>query len=254
MEILTPLLALILGITTSASFHAIHLLLPVAVYSLNAQTDNKELSILKKDKYNKFRPLFIAFGHFLSIILIGFIALSAGFLIKDFLIYFQIPAIIFIFLVGLYFLFIQKTNICGDKCGCKTNSPINKLKTNGLLNAFFFGFSIGLLCIACIFPIFGTIIAMTTIINYNALFLLFSYTIGHTLPIFFIAYLAYIPFFSKKFTKNKIEKNIILIRKISGIILILISIYLFWNFFTYNHKHDDHHYYYNNSDDGYYHY
>ena len=67
MEILTPLLALILGITTSASFHAIHLLLPVAVYSLNTQTDNKDLSLSKRNKYNKFRPFFIAFGHFLSI-------------------------------------------------------------------------------------------------------------------------------------------------------------------------------------------
>ena len=52
MEMLTPLLALFLGIATAASFCAIHVLPSVAAFSVSA------------GKYDKFRPFLIASGHF----------------------------------------------------------------------------------------------------------------------------------------------------------------------------------------------
>ena len=229
MEILTPLLAFTLGITTAIAFHTIYIFSSVAVYSFNA------------DKNDKLRPLFIAIGHFLSIIIIGFIVLSIGLLIKDYLIYFQIPAILFIFLIGLHLFFKKKTDACGEGCNCKTHLAVNKLKSSNLFKSFLFGFSTGLLCLACILPTFGTIIAITTIINYQAILLLFSYVIGHTLPILAVAY---IPYVAKKFIKDKPEKNILFIRRISGVILIIISFYLFWSLIINDHKDHHHNYYY----------
>lgn len=238
MEILTPLLAFILGITTAATFCSIHLLSSVAVYSLSTQAERSkakredERSSSTAGKYDKLRPLLISFGHFLSIILIGLVVIGLGLIIEDYLIYLEIPAILFIFIIGWYLLFSKKINICSSTCGCQTDSIIDKLKSNGLFKSFLFGFSIGLLCVGCIIPIFGTMIAMRAVIGYEAILLIFSYTIGHTLPILAVAY---IPYVTKKFTKDKIEKNIIIIRKISGIILIIIGLYLFWDLFIYNH-------------------
>jgi len=230
MEILTPLLALFLGITTSL-IHTFYLFPAVAAYSVSA------------GGHHKFRPLFIASGHFLAIILIGFITLGIGLLIEDYLIYFKIPAIIFILIVGLYLIFIKKANSCGEACGCKEDSVINKLKSDSLLKSFFFGFSLGLLCIACLLPILGSIIAMFTVIGYGAIILIFSYALGHALPILIIAYL---PYFSEKFAKEKIEKNIIILRKIGGFILIIVSAYLFWYLFiSDDHKKDNEYKYYN---------
>lgn len=229
MEILTPLLAFTLGITTAVAFHTIYIFSSVAVYSFNA------------DKNDKLRPLFIAIGHFLSISIIGFIVLGVGLLIENYFIYFQIPAILFIFLIGWHLLLKKKTDICKENCDCETHLAVNKLKSNDLFKSFLFGFSIGLLCIACILPIFGTIIAITAIINYQAILLLFSYVIGHTLPILIVAY---IPYIAKKFIKDKPEKNILFIRKISGVILIIISFYLSWSLIINDHKDHHHNYYY----------
>lgn len=191
MELLTPLLVLFLGFTTAASFCAIHMLSSVAAYSVSA------------GEFDKIRPVLIALGHFLAIILIDFIALGVGLAIEDYLVYLQIPATLFILGIGIYLIFAKATSACGDACGCKTDSAINKLKSNGLFKSFLFGFSIGLLCVACIFPIFGIIIAMTALTGYIAVLLLFSYAIGHTLPILIVAYISY---FSDKFAKGKIEK------------------------------------------------
>jgi len=222
METLTPLLALFLGITTAVSLHTFYLFPAVFTYSISA------------GKYHKLRPLFIASGHFLAIILIGFITLGIGLLIEDYLIYFKIPAIIFILIVGLYLIFAKKADSCGETCGCKGDSAINKLKSDSLFKSFFFGFSLGLLCIACLLPILGSIIAMFAIVGYGTIILIFSYAIGHALPILIIAYL---PYFSEKFAKEKIEKNIIILRKIAGLILIIISAYLFWHLFISDHGH-----------------
>lgn len=215
MEILTPLLALFLGFTTAASFCSIYVLSSVAAYSVS------------DIKYNKLRPLLIAFGHFLSIILIGFIAIGLGLAIEHYFIYLQIPAALFILGTGFYLMFVQKTDVCRDTCGCKTESTTKKEPT-GFFGSFLFGFSSGLLCFAHIFPILGTIIAMTTLVGYVAVLLLFSYALGHTLPILISAY---IPHLSKKFAKEKIEKNIVIIRKIAGVVLIVFGAYLFWDLF-----------------------
>lgn len=244
MELLTPLLALILGFTTAASFCAIYVSSSVVAYSAS------------DIKYDKPRPLLIALGHFLSIISIGFIAIGLGLVIEDYLIYLQIPAVLFILGTGLYLIFIQKTDVCEDACDCKTESTTRasakseeealasspaKKKSTGLLGSFLFGFSSGLLCFAHILPVIGTIIAMTVLVGYVAVLLLFSYAFGHTLPILIAAY---IPYVSKKFTKGKIERNIVIIRKIAGLVLVVLGIYLFWNLFDYNHKYDKYYDYY----------
>ncbi len=226
MEILTPLLALFLGITTAVSLHTFYLFPAVFAYSISA------------GKHHKLRPLFIASGHFLAIILIGFITLGIGLLIEDHLIYFKIPATIFILIVGLYLIFVKKADPCGEACGCKKDSVINKLKSDSLFKSFFFGFSLGLLCIACLLPVLGSIIAMFAIVGYGTIILILSYAFGHALPILITAYL---PYFSEKFAKEKIEKNIIILRKIAGLILIIVSIYLFWYLFISDHDHKEDH-------------
>ena len=217
MEILTPLLAFLLGLTTATTFCAIYILSSVVAFSAGF------------GKPDKIRPALIALGHFLAIILIGVIALVIGLAIEDYLIYLQIPAALFVLGIGIYLIFAKNKSTCGDACGCKTDSTINKLKSNGLFKSFLFGFSIGLLCIACIFPVFGAILAVTAISGQVAGILLLNYAVGHTLPIILVAY---IPYFSEKFAKGKIEKNIITIRKIAGIILIVLGSYLFWHLFT----------------------
>jgi len=232
METLTPLLALFLGITTAAAFHTVYLFPSVIAYSVGA------------GRYHKLRPLLIAGGHFLAIILIGFVALGIGLIIEHYLIYLEILAILFILAVGLYLVLAKTADSCGKTCGCKTDSTINKLKSDSLFKSFLFGFSLGLLCVACLLPIFGTIMAMFALVGYNAILLLFSYALGHTLPILAAAYL---PYFSEKFAREKIEKNIIILRKIAGLILVIIGLYLFWQLFISEHDHhkeNDYHEYY----------
>jgi len=92
--------------------------------------------------------------------------------------------------------------------------------------------------------IIGSIIAMFAIIGYGTIILIFSYALGHALPILIIAYL---PYFSENFAKEKIEKNIIILRKIAGFILIIVSVYLFWYLFIsdHGHKKDNEYKYYN---------
>ena len=234
MEILTPLLAFLLGLTTAATFCAIHILSSVVAFSASY------------GKPDKIRPALIALGHFLAIILVGAIALVVGLVIEDYLIYLQIPAALFILGIGVYLIFAKNKSTCGDACGCKTDSTINKLKSNGLFKSFLFGFSIGLLCIACIFPVFGAILAVTAISGQVAGILLLNYAVGHTLPIILVAY---IPYFSEKIAKGKIEKNIENIRKVSGVILVIIGGGLIMQAFAcgpdcqkYHHHHNRYHY------------
>jgi len=232
MEILTPLLAFLLGLTTATTFCAIYILSSVVAFSAGF------------GKPDKIRPALIALGHFLAIILIGVIALVIGLAIEDYLIYLQIPAALFVLGIGIYLIFAKNKSTCGDACGCKTDSAINKLKTKSLFSSLVFGFSIGLLCVACIFPVFGAILAVTAISGQVAGILLLSYAVGHTLPIILVAY---IPYFSEKIAKGKIEKNIENIRKVSGVILVIIGGGLVMQAFAcgpdcqkYHHHHNNH--------------
>lgn len=215
---LTPILAFLFGITTAVSICTIYVFSSIAAFSLSTS------------KFDKIRPALIALGNFSAIVLIGLFVLNIGIVIEDYLIYLQIPAALFVLITGIYLIFVKVKNTCSSGvCDDKGNSTINKLKTRNLFYSFLFGFSIGLLCLTCIFPIFGAIMAITLFDSYIATLLIFSYAFGHTLPILLFAY---IPYFSKKFTKEKIEKNIVKIRKVSGIVLIIIAFFLFLNLLT----------------------
>ncbi len=76
------IIALIFGLTTALSFCAIHTLSTVAIFSIGSKKDLK------------FYPSLIALGHFSAITLIGVMVIFVASLVKEYLTFLQIPAIL----------------------------------------------------------------------------------------------------------------------------------------------------------------
>ena len=93
-----------------------------------------------------------------------------------------------------------------------------------LMGGFFLGMSLGVLWIPCVGPILGAVLALVASVGnmtYGAS-MLFVYSIGMSLPMLSIAY------YGKKITNRYkwFSRNGELLKKLSGLVLILIGIML----------------------------
>ena len=92
------------------------------------------------------------------------------------------------------------------------------------MSGFFLGMSLGVLWIPCVGPILGAVLALVASVGnltYGAS-MLFVYSIGMSLPMLSIAY------YGKKITNRYkwFSRNGELLKKLSGLVLILIGIML----------------------------
>jgi len=96
-----------------------------------------------------------------------------------------------------------------------------------LLGGFFLGMSLGVLWIPCVGPILGAVLAFVASVgnmSYGA-WMLFVYSVGMSLPMLSIAY------YGKKVTSRYewFSRNGELLKKLSGLVLIVIGIMLLFN-------------------------
>ena len=96
-----------------------------------------------------------------------------------------------------------------------------------LMGGFFLGMSLGVLWIPCVGPIPGAVLALVASVGnttYGA-WMLFVYSVGMSLPMLSIAY------YGKKVTNRHkwFSRNGELLKKLSGLVLILVGIMLLFS-------------------------
>ncbi len=182
---------------------------------------------------HRLRPLAIVSGLTVSFTTMGVLVSAFGATFGAYTDYLRNIAILFIISMGLV-LFDEDVNMEFMKI---SGSITQRLRGIGLLNkfssrmpegsltgGFFLGMSLGVLWIPCVGPILGAVLALVASVGnttYGAS-MLFVYSIGMSLPMLSIAY------YGKKITNRYkwFSRNGELLKKLSGLVLILIGIML----------------------------
>lgn len=183
---------------------------------------------------HRLRPLAIVSGLTLSFTTMGVLVSAFGATFAGFTDSLRSIAILFIIGMGAV-LFDDDINMEFMKLtgsitqGLKRNfSFLDKYSSNmpegSLLGGFFLGMSLGVLWIPCVGPILGAVLAFVASVgntSYGA-WMLFVYSVGMSLPMLSIAY------YGKKVTNRYqwFSRNGELLKKLSGLVLIVIGIML----------------------------
>lgn len=183
---------------------------------------------------HRLRPLAIVSGLTLSFTTMGVLVSAFGASFAGFTDSLRSIAILFIIGMGAV-LFDEDINMEFMKLtgsitqGLRRNfSFLDKYSSNmpegSLLGGFFLGMSLGVLWIPCVGPILGAVLAFVASVgntSYGA-WMLFVYSVGMSLPMLSIAY------YGKKVTNRYqwFSRNGELLKKLSGLVLIVIGIML----------------------------
>jgi len=182
---------------------------------------------------HRFRPLAIVSGLTVSFTTMGVLVSAFGATFGAYTDYLRNIAILFIISMGLV-LFDEDVNMEFMKIsGSITqrlrgigflNKSSSSMPQGSLIGGFFLGMSLGVLWIPCVGPILGAVLALVATVGnltYGAS-MLFVYSIGMSLPMLSIAY------YGKKITNRYkwFSRNGELLKKLSGMVLILIGIML----------------------------
>ena len=186
---------------------------------------------------HRLRPLAIVSGLTLSFTTMGVLVSAFGATFAGFTDSLRSIAILFIIGMGAV-LFDDDINMEFMKLtgsitqGLRQNfSFLNKYSSRmpegSLLGGFFLGMSLGVLWIPCVGPILGAVLAFVASVgntSYGA-WMLFVYSVGMSLPMLSIAY------YGKKVTNRYqwFSRNGELLKKLSGLVLIVIGIMLLFN-------------------------
>lgn len=186
---------------------------------------------------HRLRPLAIVSGLTLSFTTMGVLVSAFGATFAGFTDSLRSIAILFIIGMGAV-LFDDDINMEFMKLtgsitqGLRQNFGfLNKYSSNmpggSLLGGFFLGMSLGVLWIPCVGPILGAVLAFVASVgntSYGA-WMLFVYSVGMSLPMLSIAY------YGKKVTNRYqwFSRNGELLKKLSGLVLIVIGIMLLFN-------------------------
>jgi len=182
---------------------------------------------------HRLRPFAIVSGLTVSFTTMGVLVSAFGATFGAYTDYLRNIAILFIISMGLV-LFDEDVNMEFMKI---SGSITQRLRNIGFLNTFssrmpegsltggfFLGVSLGVLWIPCVGPILGAVLALVASVGnmaYGAS-MLFVYSIGMSLPMLSIAY------YGKKISNRYkwFSRNGELLKKLSGLVLILIGIML----------------------------
>jgi cytochrome c-type biogenesis protein len=174
---------------------------------------------------SKVTPLAIVAGLALSFTIMGVASAALGSFIFDYIDYIKIASGLMILVMGLYLLLEVVENVV---LRAWQYVPISRVglpqaEEGGLLGGFLLGASLGIVWMPCIGPILASIllvVAQQGTMFYGGV-LLFAYSMGLGVPMLAIAY-------SSSFISGKVRpfmKQTMLVRKIAGIVLIVVGIY-----------------------------
>jgi len=182
---------------------------------------------------HRLRPLAIVSGLTVSFTTMGVLVSAFGATFGAYTDYLRNIAILFIISMG-FVLFDEDVNMEFMKISGSITQRLrgiglfnkfsSRMPEGSLMGGFFLGLSLGILWIPCVGPILGAVLALVASVGnttYGAS-MLFVYSIGMSLPMLSIAY------YGKKIT-NKYKwfsRNGELLKKLSGLVLILIGIML----------------------------
>ena len=182
---------------------------------------------------HRLRPLAIVSGLTVSFTTMGVLVSAFGATFAGYTDYLRNIAILFIISMGLV-LFDQDVNMEFMKISGSITQGLrgigffnkfsSKMPEGSLIGGFFLGMSLGVLWIPCVGPILGAVLALVASVGnmtYGAS-MLFVYSIGMSLPMLSIAY------YGKKVTNRYkwFSRNGELLKKLSGLVLIVIGIML----------------------------
>ncbi|VVB55506.1 Thiol:disulfide interchange protein DsbD [uncultured archaeon] len=182
---------------------------------------------------HRLRPLSIVSGLTVSFTTMGVLVSAFGATFAGYTDYLRSIAILFIISMG-FVLFDEDVNMEFMKIsglimqGLRGigffNKFSSKMPEGSLIGGFFLGMSLGVLWIPCVGPILGAVLALVASVGnttYGAS-MLFVYSIGMSLPMLSIAY------YGKKVTNRYkwFSKNGELLKKLSGLVLIVIGVML----------------------------
>jgi cytochrome c-type biogenesis protein len=174
---------------------------------------------------NKVTPLAIVTGLALSFTIMGVASAALGSIIFDYIDYIKIVSGVMILVMGLYLLLEVVENVV---LRAWQYVPVSRVglpqsEEGGLFGGFLLGASLGIVWMPCIGPILASIllvVAQQGTMLYGGV-LLFAYSLGLGVPMLAIAY-------SSNFISGKVRsfaKHTMRVRKIAGIILIVVGIY-----------------------------
>ncbi len=173
-------------------------------------------------KTGKYMPITIVIGLSTSFTLMGVLASAFGSVFQRYsTMLYTIGGVVIIFL-GLCMIFDvieQKIRRIIPNIGLSPNFSMTN--TGSIAGGFIFGFSLGIIWIPCVGPILGTILAIVAVegdILYGAI-LLAIYSLGLGIPLLALAYIS-------QFTLRPLNKYSVSIKRVSGVILVLIGLYM----------------------------
>ncbi len=183
---------------------------------------------------NKVTPLAIVAGLALSFTVMGVASAALGSFIFDYIDYIRIISGVMILVMGLYLLMEIVENAVLRAWQyvpvSRVGLPISK--EGGLFGGFLLGASLGIVWMPCIGPMLASIlliVAQQGTLFYGGV-LLFAYSMGLGVPMLAIAY-------SSNFVSGKVRsvaKHTLLVRKIAGVVLVVVGIYYLSSVFGLN--------------------
>jgi len=211
----SPLLAFLFGILSVLSPCILPVIPLIAAYST---------------KSGRFIPITIVIGLSISFALMGVLASAFGSVFQQYqTMLYAFGGAVIIFL-GLYMIFDvieQKIRAAIPNTGRGIITRLSTINAGGAAGGFVLGFSLGIIWTPCIGPILGAILAIVAVegdILYGGI-LLTIYSLGLGLPLLAIAY-------TSRFTLKPFIKYSVITKRISGVILLLVGLYMLLSYFT----------------------
>ena len=211
----SPLIAFFFGVLSVLSPCVLPVIPLIAAYST---------------KSGRFIPITIVIGLSTSFALMGVLASAFGSVFQQYqTILYAIGGAVIIFL-GLYMIFDvieQKIRTAIPNTGRGITGGLSTVNAGGAAGGFVLGFSLGIIWTPCIGPILGAILMMVAVegnILYGGI-LLTIYSLGLGLPLLAIAY-------TSRFTLKPFIKYSVIIKRISGVILVLVGLYMLLSYFA----------------------
>jgi len=207
----SPLIAFFFGVLSVLSPCVLPVIPLIAAYST---------------KSGRFIPITIVVGLSISFALMGVLASAFGSIFQQYQTTLYIAGSFLIIFLGLYMVF----DVIGEKIrpiipNTRLSTRFSAPNVGGAAGGLMLGFSLGIVWTPCIGPILGAILTMVAVqgdILYGGI-LLVIYSQGMGLPLLAIAYTSH-------FTLKPFVKYSVIIKRISGIILVLAGLYFINSF------------------------
>ena len=173
-------------------------------------------------KSGKYIPITIVIGLSASFTLMGVLASAFGSIFQQYQTMLYTIGGVVIILLGLCMTFdVIEQNIRRIIPSTGLSPKFSMTNAGSTAGGLMFGFSLGIIWIPCVGPILGAILAIVAVegnILYGAI-LLAIYSLGLGIPLLALAYIS-------QFTLRPLNKYSVIIKRLSGVMLVLIGLYM----------------------------